>query len=130
MKLKSTLFFNISGLLFAFAALLVVIANNDPFSSNLGVFSWFYVSFFLTVWLLLALLILFIKTRILSAQSPFILYFPSLRQSFFISLVLTILLLLKGFKILDWWIGISVSVSFLLLELFFETRRFKTKPKY
>lgn len=130
MKLKSTLFFNISGLLFAFAALLVVIANNDPFASNVGVFSWFYVSFFLTLWLFLTLLIFFIKTRILNAQSPFILYMPSLRQSFFISLVLSILLMLKGFKILDWWIGISVAVSFLLLELFFETKRFKSKVKY
>jgi hypothetical protein len=129
-KLKSTLFFNISGLLFAFASLMVSIANNDPTSANLGMFGWFYVSFFLTIWLFLSLLLFFIKTRVLLSQTPFGLYLPSLRQSFFISLALTLLLLLKGLKILDWWIGASVTVSFLLLELFFETKRIKTKVKY
>jgi hypothetical protein len=121
-KLRSILFFNISVSLFSLASLLVTIANNDPFSSSFQTFLIFYLSFFVFIWSITTLLIFLIKSRIYNNQLLLGSYFPTVRQSFFVSVTLTIILLLYGLEIFDWWIGVSVIVSFLLLELFFETK--------
>jgi hypothetical protein len=126
-KLRSILFFNVTVSLFALASLLVTIANNDPFSSPFQTFLLFYLSFFVFIWSVTTLLIFLIKSRIYNNQLLLGTYLPTVRQSLFISITLTIILLLYGLNIFDWWIGISVILSFLLLELFFETkyRQFK-----
>lgn len=126
MKLKSILFFNASIFLFAIASLFVTIANNNPYGSNLNIYCTFYISFFVTIWAFLTLLIFFLKSR-LTSQITFISYIPTIRQAFFLSFALAVMLLLEGLKIFDWWVGISVLLALSLLELFFESKAKKNK---
>jgi len=121
MRLKSILFFNISVFLFAIALVLVTIANNDPLSSSFNVFLTFYAALFVTLWSTLTLLFFFIKSRILK-ELQITSYYPTLRQALFLSIALTILLLLQGLNIFDWWVGVSIIIAFCLLELFFESK--------
>ena len=121
MRLKSILFFNISIFLFSVASVLVAVANNDPTSSRPEVFVYFYGSFFVACWSAITLLIFFIKSRF-NNQILLGAYLPTLRQAMFASLSLTIILFLQGIKIFDWWVGISIIISLILLELFFESK--------
>ena len=129
MKLKSAIFFNVSILLFSLASLLVAIANNDPNNSSVSVFTMFYVSFFFTCWPVIALVIFFLKSRFSSNPAQISTYLPVIRQSLFLAIGLTILLMLKGLKIFDWWVGSSIIISLILLELFFETKRHNKTSK-
>lgn len=127
MKIVSILFFNISLFLVALASTLVVVANNNPYNSAPSVFVLFYGSLFFTLSSFLTLLLFFLKSRLFNKQYLLALYFPSLRQSIFISLAATVLSLLKGLKIFDWWIGLSIFFSIILLELFFEASSFRKR---
>lgn len=121
MRLKSILFFNISVFLFAIALVLVTIANNDPLAAGFNVFTTFYAAFFVVLWSALTLLIFFLKSRI-SNELQISSYYPTLRQALFLAIALTILLLLQGLNIFDWWVGVSIIIAFCLLELFFESK--------
>lgn len=124
MRLRSILFFNISAFLFAFALILVTIANNNPFDSNFGTFTTFYIGLLLTLWSAITLIIYFIKSRV-KVRADLYSYWPTLRQAFFLSVSLTVILLLRGLRIFDWWIGVSIIIAFSLLELFFNSKRKK-----
>lgn len=125
MKLKSILFFNAAVFLFALATILVMLANNDPFATDFQTFAIFYGSFFLTLWSLLTAIFYFAKSRFSTSRLGLSAYWPSARQMFFLSLSLTLLLILKGLKIFDWWAAGSIVVALTLLELFFESKSFK-----
>lgn len=47
----------------------------------------------------------------------------SLRQGILVSLFAVSLLLMSSMGLLNWWDGIILAISFLLIELFFKTRR-------
>jgi hypothetical protein len=126
MRLKSILFFNISLFLFAIASVLVTVANNNPTNSGTNVFITFYASFFLTLWTALTLFIFFLKSRFANGLQISA-YYPTVRQALFLSISLTILLLLKGLNIFDWWVGVSIIIAFSLLELFFESKGNKNR---
>jgi hypothetical protein len=87
----------------------------------LGVFINFYISFFFGLAGILAIAIYFLKYQFSGKQRAYSPLFPSIRQAGFVSLAFTILLLLKGLKILDWWVGVPLVIAVVLLELFFQT---------
>lgn len=121
MKLKSHLFFLFSITLFAVASTVLDIFNYNPFQSGASVFINFYISFFLSVTGILSIILFFLKIKVKKGEWSESLLIPSIRQSGFVSLALTVLLALKGLKLLDWWVAGPLVISIFLLELFFQT---------
>jgi len=76
---------------------------------------------------ILAISIYYTKTKLSKNETIFKNFWSSVRQGLFISMGITTLLVLKGMKILDWLIGISIMIVVILLELFFQTKKGGTK---
>ncbi|MBI2632821.1 MAG: hypothetical protein HYW78_00315 [Parcubacteria group bacterium] len=89
-----------------------------------GVFSFFlfYLSLFLGAFGLFGLTSFIIRVRILK-DSVFRQLRVSFRQSFFVSLLLVILLILKGFDMVRWWNSAILVLVFVCLELLFILRK-------
>lgn len=121
MALKRNLFFLISITLFAVASFVLNIFNYNPNTSALPVFINFYVSFFSAFAGISTTVLFLLKMNIMEKNNPIKYFWPSVRQAVLLSLGVTTLLVLKGTKLLDWWIGISLIFVISLLELFFQT---------
>lgn len=126
MTLLRNLFFLLAVTVFALASTVLCLFNYNPFKSDLPIFINFYASLFLALAGILAIVIYFLKTKLIKNNVGVILFWPSVRQGLLVSLALTTLLALKGLKILDWLIAISALIIAVLFELFFQTKR-KTK---
>jgi len=124
-KLKAKLFFLLTIVLFSLATFTLTIFNYNPFKADYSVFVYFYLSLFLSLTGVAGYIVLFVKSRFSAGQFSNQYFWPSIRQGALISLILTALLLLRGLKILDLWVGIPLTVAIILLELFFRGNRFK-----
>lgn len=122
--LKRNLFFLFFITVFAFLSLILCISNYNPYTINLIQFTYFYASFFTTIAGILSIIIFYIKIVLQKKETIYIHFWPAVRQGLIISSGLTIILILKGLKLLDWWVGIPIIIIILLLELFFQTKRF------
>jgi hypothetical protein len=125
-KFKAKLFFVFTVTMFAIASFLLAVFNYNPFKADYSVFVLFYISLFASITGLSTFVVIFIKSRFSPKIDPSS-FWPSLRISALISLVLVLLLLLQGLKILDLWVGVPLSLAVLLLELFFRGNKFKKK---
>ena len=121
MKIKSYLFFLFSVTVFAIASVILDIFNYNPYQSGVGVFVNFYFSFFLSITGVLSIIIFFLKIKLKKGEWSQVHLLPSIRQASLVALSLTVLLVLKGLKLLDWWVAGPLVVSIILLELFFQT---------
>lgn len=119
--LKRNLFFLFSVTAFAVASTIVCIFNYNPYTSPTCVFINFYSSFCVAVAGIVGILIYFIKIQTKKDKNIYGYFWPSIRQAFFFSLGATIILLLRGLGILDWWVGGPLVIAVVLLELFFQT---------
>lgn len=117
------LFFLFSVTLFGITSTVLALFNYNPFTSNVTVFINFYISFFVAIAGIAAIIILYVKSRRSPNSNNNTFFWPSLRQASLISLIFTTLLVLKGLKILDLLIGVSVVIVVFLSELFFQTKR-------
>ena len=118
------LFFLFSITVFAFAETVLTIFNYNPFGANRSVFINFYVSLFFTISGLAAITLYYLRVKY-SKNSAGDFFWTTVRTSVFAGIALTTLLILQGFRILDWLIGISIVVVTILLELFFRTKKEK-----
>lgn len=123
MTLKRNLFFLLTITVFAIASLVVSIFNYNPYLASTSSLISFYASFLISLTGTGALFIYYLKIRASKNETVFLYFWPSIRQSFFLSLAVTVLLYLKSIKILDWLIGLSVVIVSVLLELFFESKK-------
>jgi len=123
MTIIRNLFFLFSITLFALASTVLAISNYNPFTSNVSAFINFYSSLFITIAGIVSICIFYLKSKKLKNQNNNILFWPSIRQASFIAFALTGTLVLRGMRILDLMIGSSIVVVFLLLELFFRTKK-------
>lgn len=121
--LKRNLFFLFTVTLFAFASLVLDIFNNNPYQSGSSVFINFYTSMFLTFSGIIAITIYYLKIKTKTDKLIYSYFWPSVRQGAIVAFAVTALFALRGFRILDWWIGVSVIVVVTLLELFFQTKK-------
>lgn len=126
--LKRNLFFLFSVTLFAIASLVLDIFNYNPFEAGQVVFINFYASLFFSLTGVLAFCIYFFKFRGLKDKAIHALFWPSIRQGALASSGLVVLIILKNMLILDIWVGSSVFIIAVLLELFFQTKKTKNKP--
>ncbi|MFA5926802.1 MAG: hypothetical protein WCT32_00475 [Patescibacteria group bacterium] len=121
--LKRNLFFLFSVTIFAFASLVLDLFNYNPFESGKLVFVNFFVSLHLTILGLGAFIIYYSKLFLFKDKLIYTSFWPSVRQSFFLATAATTLLFLSGVGLLDWWVGTSLVIVVILMELFFETKR-------
>lgn len=115
------LFFLFSITLFALASFVLDLFNYNPYKSGLSVFLNFYISFFVLVAGILSFVLFFVKSRFKKEKNFNLFFWPSIRQASLLSLGFTVLLVLQGLKILDWWVGGPLLIAAILLELFFQT---------
>jgi len=127
MKLKQSLFFLFALTAFGVASTILSIFNYNPYLSNNLAFANFYASLFVGIAGILSIAIYYIKIKISKNETIYSYFWPSVRQSVFVSAAITAILYLRGIRILDWLIGISVLIVAVLLELFFESRKSKVK---
>lgn len=127
--LKRNLFFIFTVTLFAFASLVLDLFNNNPYQSGPSVFINFYISLFLTFTGICSLAIYYLKIKTRRDKIIYLIFWSSVRQGAIVSLGITSLFVLAGFKVLDWWIGISVLIVYSLLELFFQTKKTRIKKR-
>lgn len=119
--LKKNLFFLFSLTIFAIASTIISIFNYNPYVSSTSVFINFYSSFCLALAGIVAIFIYFIKIYFHKDKNIYGYFWPSIRQAIFFSLGITIILLFRGLRILDWWVGGPLLIAVVLLELFFQT---------
>lgn len=124
--LKRNLFFLFFITVFAILSLILCISNYNPFKISLIQFIYFYSSFFLAIAGTLSIIIFYLRIVLQKKETIYIHFWPAVRQGLIISLGFSILLILKGLKLLDWWVGIPIIIIILLLELFFQTKKFNT----
>lgn len=115
------LFFLFSVTLFAVASTVLDVFNYNPYNSGTGVFINFYASFCIGLAGILSIVIYYLKIRLSKDKSIYSYFWPSVRQSLLVSMGITLLLALRGFKLLDLWVGIPLMIVVVLLELFFQT---------
>jgi hypothetical protein len=127
MALARNIFFLFSVMILSAVSLIMTIYNNNPFQADKSVFIGFYVSFFITVMSVLAILLIGIKVRFTKDAAVNALFWPSIRQGSLVALALTTMLFLRSFDILDWLISLSLIVVFVLMELFFQTKLRRAK---
>lgn len=119
--LKRNLFFLLSITLFATASLVLAIFNFNPFKASSKEFVNFYISFFVSIAGIFSIAIYLIKYKIFRNKTIYLYFWSTIRQSLLISASITIIVLLKGLKILDLWVAIPAVLSIILLEFFFQT---------
>jgi len=123
------LFFLFSVTLFAVASTILDVFNYNPYHSGTSVFVNFYVSFCIGLAGILSIAIYYLKIHFSKDKSIYSYFWPSVRQSFLISLGITLLLLLQGLKLLDLWVGIPLMIAVILLEFFFQTNKGSVKKQ-
>ncbi|OQA04579.1 MAG: hypothetical protein BWY68_00226 [bacterium ADurb.Bin400] len=121
--LKRNFFYLFSVTIFAIASLVLCLYNYNPFVATSAIFVNFYVSLFASLAGVITLILYYIKYFRSKDKLVYATFFPSLRQAVFLSLALTMMLLLKGLDLLDWWIGTSIVMVAILSELFFQTKK-------
>ncbi|MFA7253530.1 MAG: hypothetical protein WC107_03165 [Patescibacteria group bacterium] len=123
MKLTRNLFFLFAFTVFGITSVILDIFNYNPEKAGLSEFANFYTSFFAGILGTLALIIFVLKVKSNKIETYTHHFWPSVRQAFLLSAGLTTILMLRGFRILDWMIGASVIIVVVLLELFFQTKK-------
>ena len=121
MKLIRNLFFTISITLFAIASIILDVFNYNPYQSNYLVFVNLYVSILFAVAGVASLVVYYTKIAANKDKSIYGFWWPSVRQAFLVAICIDIILILKGLKILDWWVAGPLMISIILLELYFQT---------
>ena len=122
MKIKRNLFFLFSITIFSLISILLCLSNYNPYAIGLPQFVYFYSSVLLSVWGISSILLFYIKIKLSHKETIYIHFWPAVRQGMILSLGLTIILILRGLKLLDIWVGIPVMIIIILLELFFQTK--------
>ncbi len=125
MAFKRNLFFLFSITLFAIASTVLNIFNYNPYQANLGIFLNFYTSFLIALTGIVSMFIIYIKLKSKKTEALNKYFWPSVRMAFFVSLGVDTLLILKGMKLLDLWVGVPLMIAIVLLELFFQTNKSK-----
>lgn len=121
--LKKNLFMLFSITFIATTSTALSVFNYNPYTAQLYQHIIFYISLFVSICGILSFAIFYTKILVLKKETVYMLFWPSIRQASIISTATTIVLLLKGLKLLDIWIGVPLTIAILMLELFFQTKR-------
>jgi len=123
MRAAKQLFFILSLTIFAIATFVLTLFNYNPYEAESSIFSLFYLSLLFSLTGVLSLALIYVKFKIKKNVSFGNIFWPSVRQAFFLSGALSLLLFLLGLNVLDKFVGISLLIVIILLELFFQTKK-------
>lgn len=129
MRLIRNLFFTISITLFATASIILDIFNYNPYQSSYIAFINLYISILFAVAGVMSLIIYYTKISANRDKNIYGFWWPSVRQAFLVAACIDTILILKGLKILDWWVAGPLVISIILLELYFQTSNPTVKHK-
>ena len=104
--------------LISLISLIYILTEADPYNTTLLSFVLFYLSFFIAVAGLFISAGFYLRKLIIKNKILYRLLRTSFRQGILISLILTGLLLLQGFRILNWISGIFLVVIILVIEIY------------
>lgn len=127
MKIKRNIFFLYVITIFSFISVILCVSNYNPYSIGLLQFTYFYFSVLFSIWGFASIILFYIKIRLSRKETIYIHFWPAVRQGMIFSLGITILLVLKGLRLLDVWVGIPIIIIIILIELFFQTKNVSKK---
>jgi len=117
-------FFFLSAItIFGIASTILTIYNYNPFEARGATLINFYVSLFVSLSGIITILLIGIRSRFNRMAIAMSFFMPSIRQGILLSTASVVLLFLRGIRILDYLIAISVVIVIFLLELFFQTKK-------
>ncbi len=120
MTLKQYIFMMLSATFLCWAGFLCILFNIDPQDTNFCGFVFFYASFFLAIVGTGSLLGLFLRAIRNKEDLPiFRLVTISYRQSVWLGILLTMVLLLQSKELLMWWNVLFLVVALTFIEFFF-----------
>ena len=119
MTLKIYLFGLYLVMLVAAALGLLLFLSVNPFSAPAWIIIVFYLSILLFFTALFGIIGFYLKVWATNREVVFAHLAPTLRQSFFVSLILVGLLFLHQIGVLNWWVTIMLILAMALIELFF-----------
>ena len=123
MALKLYLFGLFSTLVLAIFLLFVLILSVNPFQAPVWIILLFYFTIFLVCTSSISLISYYAKGWIGSKEVVFSHLWVGLRKASIFALVLTLLIFFEQIKILNWWVASLLIFAFILLELFFRSRK-------
>lgn len=123
--IKAYLFYLYSLTVVAFATLVLCIFNYNPYESPTVNFIYFYTAMFFTLTGAISLIVFYFKLSLNRSEQIFSIFWPSVRQGLLFAAAISLVLILRGLKLLDIWIGIPILIIVLLLELFFQSKKVK-----
>lgn len=121
--LKRNLFFLFSILLITAASTMLCIFNYNPYSATVNQFILFYLSLILLFGSLFSLCFFYAKIYFFHKEIVYSLFWPSVRQGVILSLAISVLIVLRGMRLLDIWTGAPLFMAVIFSELFFQTKR-------
>lgn len=127
MKTKLYLFLFFCLTLFSFGFFILILSNINPYESDILTISMFFVSLFIFISGILTLIGFYIRVKMSNNEVFFANFKPSLRQAVLFSLALMGILILQTLKVLTWWDALMLSLSILLIELYFQNRKIISK---
>lgn len=127
MKTRLYLFVFFCLTLFSLGFFILILSNINPFDSDILTISMFFVSLFIFITGILTLIGFYIRVRVSNNEIFFANFKPSLRQATLFSLALIGILIFQSLKVLTWWDALMLTLSILLIELYFQNKN--TIPK-
>ncbi|MBI3255914.1 MAG: hypothetical protein HYZ63_03000 [Candidatus Andersenbacteria bacterium] len=132
MTIKLFLLGTLSTFIAAAGIFALIINFLDPVEAKTIGFILFFLTLFLAVASIAALVGYAIRRFLFAGQHPAYSVRPSLRQGVWLGIFLDILLFLQLFRLLQWWIAFIIVLLFLSLEVLFLSydRQAKTTPEF
>lgn len=123
MTLRLYLFGLVSATLISFGLGTLLILGVNPYQAPNWIILVFYLSLVVFLTSVLAITVFYLKVRLSNREVIFSHLFPTLRQSFFISLIITACIFLYQIKIFNWWAVLLLFIAIGLIEMFFRTKK-------
>lgn len=123
MTLRLYLFGLVSAALISFGLGTLLILGVNPYQAPNWIILVFYLSLVLFMTSVLAITVFYLKVRLSNREVIFSHLFPTLRQSFFISLIITACIFLYQIKTFNWWAVLLLFIAIGLIEMFFRTKK-------
>ena len=125
MGLRLYLFSLIATIIISFGLWLLLLFNADPFQAPSWIIVLFYLTYCLFLTSLITLILFYYKVWASNREVIFNHLIPSIRQSFFVAVILTLILFFQQIKVLNWWIVALLVVTMIFLELIFRSKKTK-----
>ena len=102
---------------------LLLLLNVSPYQAPTWIIFLFYFTIFLFLTCIFAIIAFYLKIWASNREIIYSHIVPTLRQAIIFSLIITGLLFLEQIKVLNLWVACLYTISMLLLEMFFRSKK-------